>query len=208
MFFHTLLSAIATLTNAQGQTPVSSKDQRFPSVRRGLSESTSPYSDVEGRYPIIGPIGPFIFCLLSRESGAQEGTNQIALCKNSLHWINHTSFTRTDLHFTSSSRVPFPSCSCASVCMLISVMKYLISHTGATKRNVHNIKQGKKHYLTTITVMFTQIHTEMSSNVHLLKRVCVLNTICVDIISKLRFFQKGIRFCNFGLRVLQFISTQ
>lgn len=108
-------------------------------MKRGLSESTGPYSDGEGRYPIIAPIGPFIFCLRSRETAAWEGTNQIALCNNSQRWINHTNFTRTDRYFTSSSRVPFLSCSCPSACVLISVIKHLITHTGATKRTLGGV---------------------------------------------------------------------
>lgn len=91
-------------------------------------------SDREGRYPIIAPIGSFIFCLHSRETAAWEGTNQMAIWNNSQRWINHTNFTRTDRYFASSSRVPF-LCR-PSACELISVMKHLISHTGATKRKL------------------------------------------------------------------------
>ena len=105
-------------------------------MRRGLSESSGLHSDREGRYPIIVPIGPFIFCLHSRETAAWAGTNQIALCNDLQCWINHMNFTGTDRYFTSSSRVPFLSCSCPSAGMLISVMKYLISHTGPTKRKL------------------------------------------------------------------------
>lgn len=168
MYFRTQFSPLVILTNAQGQTLVSSRDQRIPSVRRGLSESTGPYSDGEGRYPIIAPIGPFIFCLHSRERAAWEGTNQIALCNNLQCWINHMNFTRSDRYFTSSSRVPFLSCSCPSVGMLISVMKYLISHKEATKRRLggfhicleiikmqpqHQV-QSKKQNLTRTTFFF------------------------------------------------------
>lgn len=105
-------------------------------MKRALSESTGLYNDGEGRYPVIAPIGPFIFCLHSRETAAWEGKNQIPLCNNSQHRINHTNFTRTDRYFTSSSRVPLLSCSCPSACALISVIYYLISHSGVRKRRL------------------------------------------------------------------------
>lgn len=160
-------------------------------MRRRLSESTSLYSDGEGRYPIIAPIGPFIFCLHSRETAARADTNQIALCNNLQHWINHTNFTRTDRYFTSSSRVPFLSCSCPSATVLIYVMKYLISHTGATKRRLGGVyicleiikicRQhgvwGKSTTWPPQSLHHTQIHTQkLVQNVHLLSHVSVFNS--------------------------------
>ncbi len=141
-------------------------------MSRGLSKSTSSYSDGEGRYPVIASIGPFIFCLHSKETAAWEGTNQTALCNNLQLWINHMKFTRTDCSFTNGSPLPFLLCRCPSASELISVMKHLICHTGATKRrlggfyicleNHKNISttssEVKKHNLTTTTTWFTQNH--------------------------------------------------
>lgn len=131
VYFNTQFSALVMLTTARGQTLCLAGIQRSPSVRRGLSESTGPYGDGEGRQPIIAAIAPFIFCF--RQQG-NSGANEIALCNNLQRWINRTNFTGTDRCFASSSPVPFLFCSRPSAGVLISVIKYLIvPHRGNKK---------------------------------------------------------------------------
>lgn len=115
MYFHTQVSALVILTNACSQTPCFWQGLEDPLSEKRIIWVNQPYSDGERRYPIITPIGPFIFCLHSRETEACEGTNQIALCNNLQLWINHTNFTETDRYFTSNSHVHFLSCS-SSLC--------------------------------------------------------------------------------------------
>lgn len=147
------------------------------------------YSDGKRRYPIIAPIGPFIFCLHSGETEAREGANQISLCNNLRHWINHTNFTETDWYFTSNSHAHFLFCSCPCAGLLISVMEHLISHTGATKRlggffflhlsgkykNMGKTSRWlkKNMYSLTITAILFMHHTQTGiQNVLLCPHVC------------------------------------
>lgn len=85
-----------------------------------------PYSDGERRYPIVPPIGPFIFCLRSRKKVACEQTKSLRATIFSCGLIIETAQDLTHVHFI--------SCSCPSACSLISVTEHLISHTGQTKK--------------------------------------------------------------------------
>lgn len=85
-----------------------------------------PYSNGERRYPIIPPIGPFIFCLRSRKKVPREQTKSLRATIFSCGLIIETAQDLTHVHFI--------SCSCPSACLLISVTEHLISHTGQTKK--------------------------------------------------------------------------
>lgn len=129
MDFHTRFSALLILMNACSESPRFYKGLENPLSEKRIIWVNWPYSDGERRYPIIPPIGPFIFCLRSRKKVACEQTKSLRATIFSCGLIIETA---QDL--TRSPHVHFLSFSCPSACSLISVTEHLISHTGQTKK--------------------------------------------------------------------------
>lgn len=130
MYFHTWVSALVILTNACSQTQWFLQGLENPLSEKRIIWVNWPYSDGERRYPIIPPIGPFIFCLRSREKVACERYKPY----HSVQLFSCGLITETSQDLTRSLHVHFLSCSCPSAYPLNSVTKHLISHTGQAKK--------------------------------------------------------------------------
>lgn len=105
-----------------------------PWTQNNQINSTCSHCNGGGRYNATTHLSPFILpgCTAGKQqpSEAQSNWLRTSSAPAPQHWINHTNFSRTNPYFTSKTLVPFLSCSSASVCTLICVMKYLIPFTG------------------------------------------------------------------------------
>ena len=101
-----------------------------PWTQNYQKKTTCTHCNGGGRYNATTHLSPFILpgCTAGKQQPSEAQSNWLRT--GSQHWINHANFTRTNPYFTRKTLVLFLSCSGASVCILICVMKYLIPFTG------------------------------------------------------------------------------